>query len=607
MKKQLFKRLQEKLAALRPTKPLLVCETDGFSLRAAVLARTKGETQILYAAQSRQGDMSKALAEVVATLEKQGWQPGGKALLLSPDVVTALLELPADPVKPKPLGQMLELVRWEMEPLMMQQGAVWSVGSILVGMGYLNEVQARDIIKEQQLRSRRPSGNDTHLNFDPNVLEVKSQFKRFGDLAVELGYISQEQLDECLARQGHLKVDDDDYLFGWSPQAGSSPREDTDTFLWLASGVSKRFLRQWQQTFSEYGISLDILYPSVGCATVLLPKLEEDALLLEVNGGMAVGMRIASGRVLALNTRHSVLHGILESCLESWEALLPREGEPIWLAENSHGAEKLAESLHAVLDREVQAIPSFNFGTNGNALTIGSGMVGAAFHAWRLTGSGLISGVAVNGPQPPFWQRREVRMGAASLAALVLILAMEVSLQVRTYLHESELEALNLKFKQSSDAANKVKSQIDAVNKIKVELDAKEKALEAIDRQLQLVKSDLPGRNALVRGFLDDLDKLLPDDVVIDSIQEIPGVGFRVSAWAISDSSAQRFVKNFADFVRQWNQRVVDVSVDSMSGRLGMQGYQLKFRVFAVPEEEDGASQMAKGGAESKGSEKGAL
>lgn len=586
MKKQLFNPIVEKLAALRPAKPLLVCETDGFSLRAAVLARTSGEIQVLHAAQSRQGEMTKALAEVVAALEKQGWQPAGKALLLTPDVVPALLELPANPANPKTLAQMEELVRWEMEPLMLQQGAVWSVGSILVGMGTISETQARDVIKEQQLRSRRPQAREEHLNFNPDVLEAKSQFKRFGDLAVELGYITQAQLDDCLARQNTLKSDDDDYLFGWTPQQSGENNEDKDTFTWLAAGVSKGVLRQWAEAFEPYGLKLEALYPLVGCAAAHLPTHDnEDAVLLEVNGGMAAGLRVSGGQVVALNIRHSALNGALESCLESWEALQPREGESFWLADNDHGADKLGESLNAVLDRTIHAAPALVHGANGNTVNVGAAMLGAARHAWHMPGGLLCCEVRTAGPKPAFWKRREVRLAAAGIAAVVLLLAVEVSLQMRFYLLESELAPLTQRHELVKQSIAKVEAEIEATKKVETEFSAKQAERDAIKSQITMLTSTLPERNSLVKGLLEDLDKMTPNDVVINSIQESGGQGFVVTAWALSDSSAQRFAKSFAEAARRWNQRVVDVQVTNQKGRLQVDGYALKFRLFAVPPE----------------------
>lgn len=576
----------EKVSALRPTKPLLVCETNGFSLRAAVLARSGGEIRVLYAAQSRQGDMTKALAEIVAALEKQGWRPGGRAVLLTPDVVTALLELPADPKKPKPLTQMEELVRWEMEPLMLQQGAVWSVGSILVGLGYLTEAQALDVIKEQQLRSRRPQPREDRLDMNANVLEMKSPFKRFGDLALDLGYISQVQLDDCLSRQNSLKGDDDAYMFGWTPQAAAhAPDEMPDTFSWLASGVGARVMRQWADAFAAHAVKLAALYPLAGCAAACLDHAEDEAILLEANAGMVAGAKFSQGVMSALNHRHAVMTGLLEACLEAWELLQPREGDDFWLAAGDADSDKLAESLEAVLDRKIRLLPDIALELPGGKFTVAPGMLGAARHAWNMAGEAFCCDVPADGPRPPFWQRREVRLSAAAAAGVLLIVAAEIAVQVGLYRAESALKPVRERHEVIQKAVEQANLQIAAAKKAEEETSAKRSEYDTIVAQRALVKTSMPARNALVRGFLEDMDKNTPEDVVLESIQEKPGQGFLVSAWALSDSAAQRYARGLGEKVRRWNQRVVDVQVVNQSGRLGMEGYVLRFRLFAVPEE----------------------
>ncbi len=102
---------------------LLVCETDGFSLRAAVLKRNGQNVEVHQTAQSQLSDMAEAVKEVVSAIKADGWQ-GGKAILLSPAVLSTLVELPVDPKKPRSLQQMQELIRWEVEPLLMQHTTV---------------------------------------------------------------------------------------------------------------------------------------------------------------------------------------------------------------------------------------------------------------------------------------------------------------------------------------------------------------------------------------------------------------------------------------------------------------------------------------------------
>ncbi|MCQ8130897.1 hypothetical protein, partial [Methylomonas rivi] len=55
---------------------LLVCETDGFSLRAAVLRRVDDDMRLVCQAATEQVDMAEGLADVMAALKAEGWQGG---------------------------------------------------------------------------------------------------------------------------------------------------------------------------------------------------------------------------------------------------------------------------------------------------------------------------------------------------------------------------------------------------------------------------------------------------------------------------------------------------------------------------------------------------
>lgn len=87
----------------------MVCETDGFSLRAAVLRRADHDLNVLYRAQTEQVDMAEGLGDVLAALKNQGWQGGGAAILLSPAVFSTLVELP---VNPKSRGRWRKCWSW---------------------------------------------------------------------------------------------------------------------------------------------------------------------------------------------------------------------------------------------------------------------------------------------------------------------------------------------------------------------------------------------------------------------------------------------------------------------------------------------------------------
>src|SRR5690606_19169175 len=102
-------------------------------------------------------------------------------------------------------------------------------------------------------------------------------FKRYGELAIEMGFVSQQQVDECLARQAWLRSESDEFSCGWVPQtvrreAGYEEELNGDdgAYPWLVSGANIGVMRQWGQAFAAHKVLLDEVYPLIGGAAELI-------------------------------------------------------------------------------------------------------------------------------------------------------------------------------------------------------------------------------------------------------------------------------------------------------------------------------------------------
>lgn len=607
---------------------LLVCETDGFSLRGAVLARSGNDVTVLHSAQSRAPGMDEAVAELVERLRSSGWR-GGKAVLLTPGVVPALLELPVDPKKPRPPEQMEDLVRWEIEPMLMQHTTLWSVGRILVGMGYLTEEQARAVIDMQQGRGK-PGGAEADL-------EIYS-FKRFGDLAIELGYVERKQLDECLVRQEWLKTEGEELACGWSAQSGPAHEENPGSHRWLACAVSRTLMQRWVAVFSRHGVRLQGLYPLAGCAATLLGEGDTPRLVLESHAGVVTATSVDAGAVTAFNMQQeplwqlleshaglvtatnihagaitgfhmqqASLSGPLEACLEAYHALTPPEPETIWLAAVKEEAGDLPAQLEQMLGREVRALPGSTQPEAADQVT--PGMLGAARHALRLPGLNRCCDVPVDGPRKPVWQRLEVRAVAASMLLLLCLGAAETALQVRMELAAAKKARVDKEAATLDAAVAGIKSEIDRVKKQQESLQAKRDELTRAEARVRFFGEELPERAAFVQSLLSALEQSVMEEVVVDLIEEIPvsrtarpggaaagtptvfpatgnvaaADGFLLGAWALNETAAQQFVQAIKNAMQSWGMEVKEVSVIAQAGRLGLQGNAVRLRIVKPP------------------------
>ncbi len=562
-------------ALFLPAAPLLVCETDGFNLYAAMVARDgKNGLKVLYSVESQAREAGDAVAEVLAKLRAHGWVGGGKAILLSPGVLPGMPELPVNPAKPRPPAQMQELVRWEVENLLIEYTALWSVGRLLVGSGYLDESQAREIIARQQ-QQRRTSSAALDMNNAP-----QHSLKQFGDLAVEYGYITQAQLEDCLKRQEWFRVDGEEIACGWSPQVDKRDKAVRETWPWLACGVSRKLLDHWVEAFALGGVKLDALYPLVGCATAALPLTEEPALVIEVHAGLLVGMRVENGRLKTLHLHQSALPGRdLDACLEVYHLLVPPDIKSLWLAGSSKDLPEMAESLSAIIGWQVGLLNM----EAGHGMRFSPGMAGAARHALALKGGALCCEVPVGGPRVPIWKQPEFRLVAAGVILLVLLAAAEISLQVRHGLVVAEKEKVDQQVAETDKAFARIKALQDKVNEAKKKVTAVQDEMAKVDARMNFFGATLDERASLVLALLDELKRGVTDDVVVDRIEENPKTGFRISAWAMTEPGALRFVQSMETAMAEWDMDVRNVSTTAAQGRYSLPGFAIRFDVVAAP------------------------
>lgn len=544
---------------------ILVCETDGFHLRGAVIAREGSTLSVTYAAASQQMEFTAAVNELLSLLKQQGWQ-GKQSILLTPAVFSTLVELPVSPKEPRPPLQMQEMIRWELEPMLLQHNMLSSVGQILQKLGYLNEFQIQEILERQQ--NQHKDSQNSHIG--------SYAFKRYCELAIDMGYITQAQRDECLAKHAWLRSDDEDFLCGWRPllRKEADPEDDVlgdASYTWLASGANKGLVQQWEAAFAAGNVILEAVYPYLGCAASLVEG-QQNSIVLECNDGMIGGIRLEEGVVTGIRIQPRNQEELLNSAVEAYHALTPPEPQQIWLAAGVQDGKRFMADLEALLNHQVQVITE-------HGMDFSAGMMGAARDYFRMSGAGNCCGIAARGPKPPAFKRVEVRAIAAGLAIVGLIAALETSLLVRKSLADQEHERVAAVKKQFDAAVKQVQDRVDAVKKVQDEIKAKQEELDALHARIDFFAAELPNRTVLIQTILEELAGKTGEDVLIQTIEETPSLGFRVAGWALTENAAQQFIQAFKAAMEPWGADVNDPIVRSQSGPLGLLGYAIHFRL----------------------------
>jgi hypothetical protein len=458
---------------------------------------------------------------------------------------------------------MQELVRWELEPLLMQHTIIWSVGRILVGLGYLEETQAREILARQQGKQSKSNQNEA-----ANKLEMYS-LKRFGDVAIEQGYITREQLDEALTKQAWLRMEGDDIACGW--QAIAIEADAQGPYPWLASGVNKGLLKQWEAAFSAQRITLEHFFPVAGCAAANLSR-NEPAIVLETGGGQVVGMRLGAKGLESIVTHESALNGAMEACLETYHGLTPPDPESLWLAIGDGGDAGLPKALSDVVGREARLLKS---GVTGIAEAVTSGMAGAARHVLALSGGNHCCAVLTRGPKASITSTPKFRLVAGAALIFAGLLLAEGILQVRQSMANTTAERVNKQAGELDAAVNRVQALIKQQDDIK----AKRAEVKKAEQRADFYTEELPRRATMVRTLLDTLERTANDSVVLERIAEEQKKGMQVTAWALSDTAAQQFALSLKRGLEPLGLALVEMRVTEKNGRLSLPGYAVTFRI----------------------------
>lgn len=547
----------------------LICETDGFHLRGSVISRNGRDLKVDYSAKSEALAFADAVKELVTNLRAQGWK-GDQAVLMTPAVFTMVIELPISPKQPRTPLQMQELVRWELEPLLMQHYASWSVGQVLLGLKYLTKAQVAEVIERQKGKSKSGLG-DGHGSM--------YSFRRFGELAIEMGMITQAQLDVSLANQSWLRADSDEISCGWVPlnqtlthdQFGQ-PNEQV-SYHWLASAVNTGVLRQWEAAFSVQRIKLRQLYPLTGCALELI-EINPASLLIESSLNSVSGSALMSGNLMNVQSHKSDLHTELDTCLEIFHKLTTPDVRKIWLAcANEGDDDSLRQSLATITGLEVETLSPLS-------VQASTGMKAIATRLLLNGKAGYIAGISVRGPQPSMFQRVEVRAVAASLVFIVIIGALEVSLYFRKEFAQAEHTRTTVAKKEFDAIVAQAQAKVDAVNKVKEEIKAKSEELNSLNARHDFFAVELAKRTVFVKTFLENLASSVSEDVVINALEETPNMGIRLAAWSLNEKAAQQFIQSFKNAISPLGLELLDPVVRSQTGRLGLVGYDINFRLL---------------------------
>ncbi len=546
---------------------LLVFQSGSFGLRAALFKADKDYASIQAFAESRQVDFTRAIAEIHQALKKQQGSVPKRCLLISPSLISAKLSLPVSPLKPKAYSDMQELIRWEIDGAQSDDSKQWLIGSMLVERGYLTTSQREEIVTELELR--QDQGGEAAM-------------ARFGDLAVELGYLSEAKLQECFALQNKLIELDQDSIFGYQAELTENPLDkqfsglsddvltsDSDTqteHQWLVAGLGRAIRKRWHGAFALNGLKLEAFYPDNGASfTALGLRTEEDKqCLLEIHSSHIV---YAEGSpknltIITSKARHDgnlTLDEVLAICPDNIRSI----SDHLYLYSPDDALDELSFTLAEHLNIEVrplvQAAPSFTLpkGVSSNRLLP---FIGIANHYLKFGEQGRACSVVAKDKEPPIWQKlMQPKVIMATAAGLVVCAAIGfiVWMQINLGIQEQRLVKLDNKWQKE----NKVKQQYskvrDEYKKLALTIEEVQEKLALNDKLSDYLTKQLLPSATTVPGALAAIASSINHGVLIEQV-DLQSDAIVIDGRALKTSNASQFAQQLNKNLKPWRYQVGD-------------------------------------------------
>jgi hypothetical protein len=555
---------------LRVPRSLLVFETTGFCLYGTVAkCGMGGSLDCGEPVMSDAPDFATAIGEVLEQLREHHQRLPKSAVLVTPSAMSELLQLPVDPKKARPRAQMKELVRWEFEEIFVQQNDIWSLGALLQGRGYVTPEQRREL--ESAATSSRDHG---------------SLVNAYRDL------VSREQLEECLTMQEPLMAMDDELMIGWSPLSGES---EEGRFAWYCAGTSDGLCAQWVQAFKKHNVFCSGIYPQLGAAFPLVNTGEGGGLLIDVRQEQFGLFQGTAGPLETLLVQACPRGTVAPELVAAAAArMINAETRVVSVSAAEECLDPILSALKQALGEvEVRSITANTGASEGlGQSTIAASLEGVARHALRLCAPGSLVQIEAQAAAPPIWKTRAFWPWAIIVLLCITFVSIEISMHVQADRNEWKLEELDVEYDRRLAIKSEAAHTQGEIKRLEEVLSTMEAEIQQKQKRMELLGDVILYRQKLVPGVLQAIGEAIPNDVVVDLLEEnADRTGFSLEGWSLRETEGQLFGNLLNEKLAPWNYKVGDIRLTRARGRLGVDGFLLKIRLIQT-EKTEGSSDV---------------
>lgn len=553
----------------------LVFSYDGYVLSGAIVHFKGGQPELVATALSTKMNMQKSIEDIVTQFKQQKIKNVPKeAILASAEIVAGRVDIPVNSNKPKPKAQMHELVRWELESYISEIAPMWSVGALLEGYGFITSSQRQNASVELELS--RDQG---------------SKMIRFGEMCIQLGYITREQLNEMMALQERLMSIDGRMDCAWQAQGGeSSEAEGTD--VWLGAGVFRHSRRQWVDAFARNSLKLNSMVPLHGLGALFIDDASQsdyEQVLVEIFKERVVVYRFMGKAVVSV-THHRLDHkdDIFNTVVAGVSELMRPETESVWLSSVHADVSELIESLSLNLGVQIKSVQEQCHPASID-LQVPASFVYQFYALAKLahgTKCGCVLFIDAQDPKPPLWKNVDFWRYVLPVFVVVAIGLNEAYMQYSLEKTESRLQEIESEKEDKARLLKQMQALIAQTNKEQEELKTITKEVLRLEKSLgQMVT--MSERNGLVINLMLSLQESINDFVIVDRFIESDEIGrrgrehgFELYGWALNDNSAQLFSRELDKRIKRLGYEVHRVKINRSIGRSGIRGYGLSLSLL---------------------------
>lgn len=536
---------------------ILALHSDGIMLTGAVFRRKAGLPEEIARVSAHSSDPAAALAEIIQSLIKAGTPPPKRVIIASDRAVFSRAELPVHPNQPRPYAQMRELARWESE-MAFSDLPSWDIEAILMAMGVMSDTSKARVHDEITHRETLSSGGPA---------------PRFQDVALSMGAITRPMRDAAVELRESLNQPVGEAGCGWIP----TTRKDVGDLVqhaWLLSAVTEFDREAWRDACTLNKLTLVGIVPSWGLSSLMArQKITDESaenephLLLERHSGAIAlinmtGETVESIRLVNLNrpdtTEGAVLHRILDG----------REQDRIVAV----GFSDATFSAISGTFTQVERLDDIR----------GAVLAGVAARGLAIKGAPPWPPLVLRAePNPPIWKNENFYRGVLVAVVVVGVGGMDVSTRIKKAGFEVKLAGLETDYERRRLITGTIQATVNAAHKFENDIEVATTEMDDLRRRIKIATYLQSRRQEIVVGLLETLQQSIPKGVVMRALKEsrkTPEV-FTLTAWALTDIAAERFIASLNDRLEPLGLIVADETVFREVGPQGLAGYGAQFRI----------------------------